>query len=36
MGHESSTITEHRYIHLFDRQRPDEQVREAVHSSMGR
>jgi integrase len=35
MGHESSTITERRYVHLFDRQRTDEQVREAMHSSMG-
>jgi integrase len=30
MGHESSTITEKRYIHLFDRQRTDELVREAM------
>jgi integrase len=33
MGHESSTITEHRYIHLFDRQRTDEQVRQAMSFS---
>src|SRR4029077_12468706 len=26
MGHESSTITERRYVHLFDRQRTDEAV----------
>jgi integrase len=32
MGHESSTITERRYIHLFDRQRTDEAVREAMAS----
>jgi hypothetical protein len=30
MGHESSAITERRYIHLFDRQRTDETVREAM------
>jgi len=30
MGHESSTITERRYIHLFDRQRTDETVRQAM------
>jgi hypothetical protein len=32
MGHESSTITERRYIHLFDRQRTDEAVRQAMAS----
>ena len=32
MGHESSTITEKRYIHLFDRQRTDEAVRRAMAS----
>jgi site-specific recombinase XerD len=26
MGHESSAITERRYIHLFDRQRTDDAV----------
>jgi integrase len=30
MGHGSSTITERRYMHLFDRQRTDEAVREAM------
>jgi integrase len=30
MGHESSTITERRYVHLFDRQRTDEAVRRAM------
>jgi integrase len=30
MGHESSTLTERRYIHLFDRQRTDEAVRRAM------
>jgi integrase len=33
MGHESSTITERRYIHLFDRQRTDEAVRQAMAST---
>jgi integrase len=33
MGHESSTITERRYIHLFDQQRTDEQVRQAMSVS---
>jgi integrase len=30
MGHESRTITERRYVHLFDRQRTDELVRRAM------
>lgn len=30
MGHESRTITERRYIHLYDRERTDEQVRRAM------
>jgi hypothetical protein len=30
MWHESSTITERRYIPLFDRQRTDELVRQAM------
>ena len=30
MGHESSTITERRYIHLFDQQRTDDAVRQAM------
>jgi integrase len=30
MGHESSTITERRYIHLFDRERTDDDVRRAM------
>jgi integrase len=30
VGHESSTITERRYIHLFHRQRTDEAVRQAM------
>lgn len=33
MGHESSTITERRYIHLFDRQRTDEHVRQAMSAA---
>jgi hypothetical protein len=32
MGHESSTITERRYVRLFDRQRADEAVRAAMAS----
>ena len=36
MGHESSTITERRYIHLFDRQRTDEAVRQAMASGSAR
>jgi integrase len=30
MGHESSAITEKRYIHLFDQQRTDDAVRKAM------
>ena len=30
MGHESSAITERRYIHLFDQQRTDDVVRQAM------
>jgi integrase len=30
MGHESSVITERRYIHLFNKQRTDDAVREAM------
>ena len=33
MGHESSTITERRYIHLFDQHRTDEQVRQAMSAT---
>ncbi len=33
MGHESSTITERRYIHLFDKERTDETVRRAMRAS---
>ena len=33
MGHESSAITERRYIHLFDQQRTDEAVRQAMTPS---
>jgi hypothetical protein len=32
-GHESSTITEGRYIHLFERQRTHDQVRQAMQSA---
>jgi hypothetical protein len=30
MGHESSMITERRYVHLFDRQLTEEAVRRAM------
>ena len=30
MGHESSAITERRYVHLFDKQRTDDAVRQAM------
>jgi integrase len=33
MGHESSAITERRYIHLFDKERTDDAVRVAMGSS---
>jgi integrase len=36
MGHESSTITERRYIHLFDQRRTDEQVRNAMQEASSR
>ena len=35
MGHQSSTITERRYVHLLDRQRTDEAVRPAMGSAAG-
>jgi integrase len=35
MGHESSAITEKRYIHLFDELRTDEAVRQAMASATG-
>jgi integrase len=34
MGHRDATTTEGRYIHLFNRQRTDDQVREAMQSAM--
>ena len=34
MGHESSTITERRYVHVFDRQRTDDAVRQAMERSL--
>jgi integrase len=34
MGHTNSSITETIYIHLFNRQRTDEQVREAMQAAM--
>jgi hypothetical protein len=33
MGDESSAITERRYIHLFDKQRTDEAMRQAIASA---
>jgi integrase len=35
IGHTSSTVTEQRYIHLFNRVRTDEAVREALQEAMG-
>jgi integrase len=34
MGHRDATTTERKYIHLFNRQRTDEQVRDAMQSAM--
>jgi integrase len=34
MGHRDATTTERMYIHLFNRQRTDDQVREAMQSAM--
>jgi hypothetical protein len=34
MGHESSVITEQRYVHLFERQRTDGAVRQAMASAL--
>jgi integrase len=34
MGHTDSSITESIYIHLFNRQRTHDQVREAMQSAM--
>jgi integrase len=35
MGHRDATTTERKYVHLFNRQRTDDQVREAMQSAMG-
>lgn len=35
LGHTSSTITEQRYVHLFNRVRTDEAVRSAIGEAMG-
>jgi integrase len=35
MGHRDATTTERKYIHLFNRQRTDDQVRDAMQSAMG-
>ena len=34
MGHTDSRTTERIYIHLFNRERTDEQVREAMQAAM--
>jgi integrase len=34
MGHRNATTTERKYVHLFNRQRTDDQVREAMQSAM--
>ena len=34
MGHRDATTTERKYVHLFNRQRSDAQVREAMRSAM--
>jgi integrase len=34
MGHRDATTTERTYVHLFNRQRTDDQVREAMQSAM--
>jgi integrase len=34
MGHRDATTTERKYVHLFNRQRTDDQVREAMQSAM--
>ena len=35
LGHRNATVTEQRYIHLFDRTRTDESVRDAIEQAMG-
>jgi hypothetical protein len=35
LGHADSGVTERKYIHLFNRQRTDEAVREAMQEAMG-
>jgi integrase len=35
IGHTSSTVTEQRYVHLFNRIRTDEAVRTALQQAMG-
>jgi hypothetical protein len=34
MGHRDATMTERKYIRLFNRQRTDDQVRAAMRSAM--
>ena len=35
MGHADSGVTERKYVHLFNRTRTDEAVREAMAAAMG-
>ena len=35
MGHADSGVTEREYVHLFNRVRTDEAVREAMQAAMG-
>ena len=35
MGHADSGVTERKYVHLFNRVRTDEAVREAMQAAMG-
>ena len=35
MGHADSGVTERKYVHLFNRVRTDEAVREALAAAMG-
>ena len=35
MGHADSGVTERKYVHLFNRMRTDEAVREAMQAAMG-
>ncbi|HKG44431.1 MAG TPA: tyrosine-type recombinase/integrase [Gaiellaceae bacterium] len=35
MGHADSSVTERKYVHLFNRVRTDEAVRDAIQGAMG-